>query len=145
VQNIIDSFPYSEDLESFVTLHNPLSTNVQFAEAVGTFKDPATVVVDLLRLETEEEGFSETIVVNVSSAAKTIVDSFSFSDSAVGFIGSTTKGALGQAIFTTVSGGGTVKYASGGAAVIIKGGGGTVSPNTGEAEVDHATGQGKVN
>jgi len=29
--------------------------------------------------------------------------------------------------------------------VIIKGGGGTVSPNTGEAEVDHATGQGKVN
>lgn len=144
-QQLLDGFTFSESLVSNVIVNPGESTTVQFADALGTPTDPATVAVDLLRLENEGFAVTDVVTANVVLTTRDLTDSLSFSDSVVGFINNLPRGVVGKAILNFVQGGGSVKIGVSGGAVIIRQGSGTVAKTEGTGSVTLVSGSGEVN
>lgn len=144
-QELLDDFSFSEQLVSNVLVQPPNTTAVQFADAVGIPNDPATVAVDLLRLQTEQTAYSDFVTANVVLLAKEITDSFSFSDSVVGFIGGLPHGVIGKGITNFIQGGGTVKVIASGGSIILRKGSGKVTKIGGSGSSTPTSGSGEIN
>jgi len=144
-QQLLDSFEFSEQLVSNVVVTPGESTTVQFADALGTPRDPATVAVDLLRLENESFAVTDTVTSNVVLISRDLSDSFSFSDSVVGFINNLPHGVVGKGILSFTQGGGTVKIPTSSGSIIIKKGGGSVKKTGGTGGSTPTSGSGEVN
>jgi len=144
-QNLIDSFSFSEQLVSNVIVNPPNYTTVQFADALGTPRDPATVAVDLLRLENENFAVTDSIASNVVLVSRSVIDSFSFSDTVVGFIENVPPGVLGRAVISFTQGGGSVKISTGGGSITVNKGSGKVTKTGGPGSANPITGSGEVN
>lgn len=160
LRSFLDSFAFSESLDSNVVVDQVESTTVQFAEAVGTFKDPATVIVDLLRLDNEQQSYSESLIGNVTFIIA-LADTQTFSDVVQGvheveveatdsfffhdYVQVGPLGAKGIGTIVIATGAGSVTISTGGGTVVRVGGQPNVKPNAGSGNTSTVSGEGKVN
>lgn len=140
---LVENFSFSDAVDVLVVLSNKNSTTVQFADALGTPRDPATVAVDLLRLEEEQVSYSEELRANVTVSAAA-ADDFFFSDTVTAAASELPRGVIGKALVRFVLGGGAVRLTTGRGAAVRSEGKGTVRPVAGGGNMAATTGSGEV-